>query len=84
MTANEGSPYRARTPAWIWNPIPEDVDQWIESSWFFAVPLVAIDSYDELRKQITEPLRELLIDNRAPEEVFRGKRALPAVVGKGR
>ena len=60
------------------------MDRWIESSWFFAVPLVALSSYDQLRAQITEPLRELLFENRAPEDVFRDKRALPAVAGKGR
>ena len=27
-----GSPYRARTPLWIWDEIPKDVDAWIESS----------------------------------------------------
>ena len=71
--------YHARTPLWIWDDIRDDVDEWIQSSWFFAVPLVAIDSYDALREQVTEPLSELLIENRAPEEVFRGKLAVPAV-----
>lgn len=51
----EGDSYRARTPLWVWNRIADDVDEWIKSSWFFAVPLVEISSYDELREQITEP-----------------------------
>ncbi len=76
--------YRARTPLWIWDDIPDDVDEWIQSSWFFAVPLVAIDCYEALREQVTELLRELLIENRVPEEVFRGKLVVPAVPAKGR
>lgn len=80
----EGSPYRPRTPLWIWDEIPEDVDAWIESSWFFAVPLTAMTSYDDLREQITEPLRKLLFDNREPEDVFRATRAIPAAAVEGR
>jgi hypothetical protein len=80
---NEDVPYRARTPLWIWDAIPEGVNEWIQSSWFFAVPLAALGSHDALREQITEPLRELLIGNRAPEDAFRGKRALPAVAANG-
>ena len=76
--SEEGNPYRARTPLWIWDEIPEDVDEWIESSWFFAVPLVAIRSYHDLQEQITEPLRALLIENRAREDVFRNSHAIPA------
>ena len=55
------------------------MDEWIASSWFFAVPLVAIRSHDDLQEQITEPLRELLIENRAPEDVFRERHTIPAV-----
>ena len=76
--SEEDARYRARTPLWVYDEIPDAVDEWIKSSWFFAVPLVEISSYDELRAQITEPLRELLIENRSPEEVFRGRRAIPA------
>lgn len=76
--SEEDARYRARTPLWIYDEIPDAVDEWIKSSWFFAVPLVEISSYDELRAQITEPLRELLMENRPPEEVFRGRRAIPA------
>ena len=79
-----GSPYRARTPLWIWDRIPKDVDAWIESSWFFAVPLTAMTSYDDMREQITEPLGKLLIDNREPEDVFRATQALPAATVEGR
>ena len=49
-----------------------------------AVPLVAIDCYEALREQVTEPLRELLMENRVPEDVFRGKLAVSAVPAKGR
>ena len=80
----EGSPYRARTPLWIWDEVSQDVDDWIKSSWFFAVPLSALRSYDDLREQVTEPLRELLIENREPEDVFRATQAIPAVAVKGR
>ena len=80
----EGSPYRARTPLWIWDGIPKDVDAWIESSWFFAVPLIVMTSYDDMREQITEPLRRLLIENREPEDVFRGTQAIPAAAVDGR
>ena len=68
---------------WIWDDIPDDVDEWIESSWFFAVPLVEIGSYDALREQITEPLRQLLFENRSPEDVFRDRRAIPTVAAEG-
>ena len=80
----EGSPYRERTPLWIWDKIPQDVNEWSDSSWFFAVPLIAIRGYDDLREQITEPLRRLLIENRRPEDVFRERRAIPAVAVEGR
>ena len=80
----EGSPYRARTPLWIWDRIPKDVDAWIESSWFFAVPLIVMTSYDDMREQITEPLRKLLIENREPEDVFRATQAIPAATVDGR
>ena len=79
----EDIPYRARTPLWIWGDIPDDVDEWIDSSWFFAVPMVEIGSYDALREQITEPLRQLLFDNRAPEDVFRDGRAIATVAAEG-
>ena len=72
----EGSPYCARPPLWIWNEIAADEGEWIRSSWFFAVPLIAMISYDDLRNQITEPLRELLFMNRAPEDVFRDRGAV--------
>ena len=80
----EGSPYRARTPLWISDEVSQDVDDWVASSWFFAVPLIAIRSYDDMREQITEPLRELLIENREPEDVFRATHAVPAVAVEGR
>ncbi len=73
-----GSPYRARTPLWIWDGVPKEVDAWIESSWFFAVPLLAMTSYDGMREQIPEPLRRLLIENREPEDVFLATQAIPA------
>lgn len=76
--SEEDARYLARTPLWVYDEIPDSVDEWIKSSWFFAVPLVEIGSYDALRAQITEPLRELLMENRPPEEVFRGRRAIPA------
>ena len=79
----DGSPYRARTPLWISNEISQDVDDWIESSWFFAVPLIAIRSYDDLREQLTGPLRELLVENQEPEDVFRATRAIPAIAVEG-
>ena len=79
----EDVPYRARTPLWIWDDIPDDVDEWIDSSWFFAVPLVEIGSYDALREQITEPLRQLLFENRPPEDVFGDRRAIPTVAAEG-
>ena len=75
-----GSPYRARTPLWIWDEIPKDVGAWIESSWFFAVPLTAMTSYDDMREQLTEPLRRLLIENHEPEDVFRASQAVLAAV----
>ena len=64
--------------------VAEDVAEWIKGSWFFAVPLVAMSSYDDLREQITEPLRELPIENRAPEDVFRDRRSISAVAVEGR
>ncbi len=79
-----GSPYRARTPLWIWDEIPMDVDAWLESSWFFAMPLIAMTSYDDMREQITEPLRKLLIENREPADVFRATQAIPAAAVDGR
>ena len=79
----EDVPYRASAPLWIWDDIPDDVGEWIDSSWFFAVPMVEIGSYDALREQITEPLRQLLFENRSSEDVFRDRRAIPTVAAEG-
>ena len=84
MSPRRGNLEAQQARRWIWDDIPDDVEVWIQSSWFFAVPLVAIDCYEALREQVTEPLRELLMENRVPEDVFRGKLAVSAVPAKGR
>ena len=46
--------------------------------------MIVMTSYDDMREQITEPLRKLLLENREPEDVFRATQAIPAAAVDGR
>lgn len=51
----------------------ENSDQpWPQRSWFFSVPLMAIDGHDALRKEVVDPIKNLLLHNQSPDDVLSG------------
>ena len=56
---------------WEWDRDRSSPRPWAERSWFYCVPLAAIEDRDRIRHEITGPL-EALLQGKAPEQAFLG------------
>ncbi|TFF27383.1 hypothetical protein E3C22_02690 [Jiella endophytica] len=55
----------------------ENADKpWLNRTWFFTVPLMAIDGHDALRKEVVDPIKNLLLHNQSPDDVLSGGSAI--------
>ena len=64
---------------WLWEwqlECNKDEKEWSERDWFYAVPLFDINSTNDIQKQILDPLKSLLVNNKSPEEAFKDKKAI--------
>ena len=68
-------PHSASNWLWEWTKNKPRA-QWRKRSWFFAVPLSALDSDESIGSEIVKPLEDLVLTKMSTEEIFKDKRAI--------
>ena len=62
---------------WLWEWTKNKPGaRWRKRSWFFAVPLTALDSDESIGAEIVKPLEDLVLTEMSPAEIFKDKRAI--------
>ena len=62
---------------WLWEWAKNDCQaQWQDRSWFFAVPLTALNSDESVSSELIMPLEGLVLEGRPPEEIFAKRHAI--------
>ena len=62
---------------WLWEWTENDREAlWRDRSWFYAVPLTAVNKHGAVGVQIVEPLEALVLTEMCPDEIFAGRHAI--------